>query len=107
MDSIQLGKAQQEADTRAMQEYQAGKKQGRSSVASRVSAPAPCKRFMERGNKPVPNNYEEQDVVTDLKKVETAVIAYQNPDDGPQRGGNAASAMTNMSGKAVSRQSGR
>ena len=41
------GPADQEAD--GVQE----KKAGRTSVASRVSAPAPCKRFMERGNKPV------------------------------------------------------
>ena len=60
-----------------VQEYHGGKKLGRSSVASRVSAPGPCKRFMERGNKPVPTNYEEQDVVADLKKAgETALVPY-------------------------------
>jgi hypothetical protein len=33
---------------------------------------------MERGNKPVPTNYEEQDVVGDLKKAgEAALVPYQ------------------------------
>ena len=63
---------------------------------------------MDRGNKPVPSNYEEHDALAALQKVaELAGGPYPSTNEAAQKENNANAEVANQSGKAVSRQSGR
>lgn len=71
---------------------------------SRHAGPAPCQRFMRRGNNPVPAAYEEHEPVAPGGAL---VPFFGGPESGGGKPGALASEAGGIGGKAASKQSGR